>query len=214
MPGSLVGDVLVVDRKRQTVSAFPRLASVLGAFALVATLLGLVALLDIRHQRAVAQEFLDTGVATVADQVEVAVRYGKGGGYIDEVEVTFVVATERHVATLSNSLGDLEGNADGRHPPAAGTRYATPLRILYKPDDPSQVIALVDAEDFAAAAGTPSDIAGVVAIGGTTTVAVAAGWLAYSRLRSGEADPAERPGGGRRRRIGAELSGRHRRVDG
>jgi hypothetical protein len=197
----------VVDRKRQTVPTFPRLASVLGAFALVATLLGLV---DIRHQRAVAQEFLDTGVATVADQVEVAVRYGKGGSYIDEVEVTFVVATERHVVTLSNSLGDPEGNADGRHPPAAGTRYATPLRILYKPDDPSQVIALVDAEDFAAETGTPSDIAGVIAIGGTTTAAVAAGWL----LRSGGADHAERRGGGRRRRICAELSGRHRRVDG
>ena len=74
------------------VPSIPRWASVVGAFALVATVLGLVALLDIRHQRAVAQEYLDTGVETVADQVEVRVRYSKGGSYIDEVEVTFRVA--------------------------------------------------------------------------------------------------------------------------
>jgi hypothetical protein len=214
VPGSLVGDVLCSRPKEDTVPAISRWASVLGAFALVATLLGLVALLDIRHQRAVAQEFLDTGVETMADQVEVAVRYGKGGSYIDAVEVTFVVAPERHVATLSNSLGDPEGNADGRHPPAIGTRYAAPLRILYKPDDPSQVIALVDAEDFAAVSATPSDIAGVVAIGGTTTIAVTAGWLASSRLRSGGMDRGQRRAGRRRRRLAAEMSGRHRRVDG
>jgi hypothetical protein len=203
----------LVDRKRWTVPAFPRWASVLGVFALVATLLGVVALLDMRHQRAVAQDFLDSGVATVADEVEVDVRYGKGGGYIDDVAVTFVVATERHVATLSNSLGDPEGNADGRHPPAEGTRYATPLRILYKPDDPSQVIAVVDAEYFAADTGTPSGIAGLVAIGGTTILAVAAGWFACS-LVPGVADQDRRRSGVRRRRVRAALTGRHRRVDG
>ncbi|WP_405065144.1 hypothetical protein OG558_24580 [Kribbella sp. NBC_01510] len=175
--------------------SIPRWASVVGALALVATVLGLVALLDIRHQRAVAQEYQDTGVETVADQVELRVLYSKGGSYIDEVEVTFVVAAERHLATLWNNLGDPEGNADGRHPPAVGTRYAAPLRILYKPDDPTQVIAAVDAEDFATDSGTPSDVAGLIAIGGTTIIAVLVGWTASNRLLSG---PRTSPGRGGR----------------
>lgn len=161
----------------------PRWASVLGIYALLATAFGVVAVLDIHHQQTVAQEFLNIGTATTADVVEIDVRYGKGGSSIDTVEVTFVVATQRHLATLSNSLGDPEGNSEGRHPPTAGTRYAAPLRILYKPDDPSQVMALVDAEDFAADTGIPSGVSGLVAIGGTTSVAIAACWLAYSRLR-------------------------------
>ena len=163
--------------------SFPRWSSVLGAFALVATCLGFVAFLDIRHQRAVGQEYLDTGVETVADQVELRVRYGRGGSYIDEVEVTYVVAAERRQATLTNSLGDPESNADGRHPPEAGTRYAAPLRILYKPDDPTQVIALVDAEYFTTDTGTPASVAASVAIGGTTTIALGLSWIAYARLR-------------------------------
>jgi len=162
----------------------PRWASVLGIYALLATLFGVVAVLDIHHQQTIAQEFLDAGIATTADGVDVDVRYGKGGSSIDTVEVTFVVAAHRHLATLSNSLGDPEGNSEGRHPPAAGTRYAPPLRILYKPDDPSQVMAIVDAEDFAADTGIPSGVSGLVAIGGTTSVAIAGAWLAYSRLRS------------------------------
>jgi hypothetical protein len=166
------------------VPSVPRWASVVGAFALVATVLGLVALVDIRHQRAVGQEYLDTGVETVADQVEVRVRYGKGGSYIDAVEVGFVAGAERHLATLWNNLGDPEGNADGRHPPAVGTRYAAPLRILYKPDDPTQVIAAVDAEDFATDSGTPSAVAGLIAIGGTILIATLAGWTASARLLS------------------------------
>ncbi|HWD83443.1 MAG TPA: hypothetical protein VG497_31305, partial [Kribbella sp.] len=92
---------------------------------------------------------------------------------------------ERHVATLSNSLGDPEGNADGRHPSAAGTRYAAPLRILYKSDDPSQVMAVADAEEFAADTAAPSVISGVIALAGTTTIAVAVSSLAYARLQSG-----------------------------
>jgi hypothetical protein len=187
--------------------AFPRWVSVLGAYTLVATVLGLVALLDTRHQRAVAQDFLDAGVQTIADDVEVAVQYGKGGSYVDHVDVTFAVAAKQHVATLSNSLGDPEGNADGRHPPVAGTRYASPLRIVYKPDDLSQVIALVDAHEFTAGTGTPTGIAAVVTIGGTTTVGIGAGWIAQWLLLSGRAERAER-----RRAGSAGSSGRHRRV--
>ena len=213
VPGSLVGDIFVVDRKRQYMPLFPRWASVLGAYTLAATVLGLVALLDTRHQRADAQDFLDTGVQTMADDVEVAVHYGKGGSYIDEVEVTFAVAAKQHLATLSNSLGDPESNADGRHAPAAGTRYASPLRIVYRPDDPSQVIALVDADYFDSDTATPTGIAAVVSIAGTTTVAIAVGWLAHWLLLSGRADQEERRRG-RPRRIDAGSTGRHRRVGG
>jgi hypothetical protein len=184
VPGSLVGNVLVVGQRTHLMLNVPRWASVLGVYTLLATLFGVVAILGTRHQQTVAQEYLDLGIATAADGVEVDVQYGKGGSYIDTVEVTFVVATQRHVAALSNSLGDPEGNSEGRHPPAPGTRYAPPLRILYKPDDPSQVMALADAEDLAADTGIPSGSSGLVAIGGTISIAVAGGWLAYSRLQS------------------------------
>jgi hypothetical protein len=214
VPGSLVGDVKVVDRKRQTVPVLPRWVTLFGVLAFVATVLGLVVLLDVRYQRAVGQEFLDAGVATVADHVEVVVRYGKGGSFIDEVEVTFSIGPERRVATLSNSLGDPEGNAAGRHPPATGTRYAAPLQILYKPGDPSQVIALADAESFAGDTQTESYLAGAVAIGSTATIAIVVGWLACLRLRSGKAKRSGAPGNSRRRRGHTEVGGRHRRVDG
>jgi hypothetical protein len=190
-------------------TVFSRWVSALGAFALVATVLGVAALLDTRHQRAVAQDFLDTGVQTAADHVEVKVQSGKGGSYIDEVEVTYVVATKQQVAILSNSLGDPESNTDGRHPPATGTRYASPLRIVYKPDDPSQVMALVDADEFTADDGTPAGIAAVIAIGGTTTLAIAAGWLAHTWLLSHASGPKQR----RPRRANAGSPGRHRHPE-
>ncbi len=77
VPGSLVGDIFVVDRKRQYMRVFRRWVSVLGVYALVATVLGLVAVLNTRHQRAVAQDFLDTGVQTIANSVEVAGSTGR-----------------------------------------------------------------------------------------------------------------------------------------
>jgi hypothetical protein len=196
------------------VPVLPRWVTLFGVLAFVATVLGLIVLLDVRYQRAVGQEFLNAGVVTVADHVEIVVRYGKGGSFIDEVEVTFSIGPERRVATLSNSLGDPEGNAAGRHPPATGTRYAAPLQILYKPGDPSQVIALADAESFTDDTQTQSYLAGAVAIGGTATITIVVGWLACLWLQSGGVKHS-RPAGKSRRRPGrTEISGRHRRVDG
>jgi hypothetical protein len=160
-----------------------RWVAVVGAFALVVAVLGVVVFLDVRYQRAVAQDFLTTGVETVADQVELHVDTGKGGSYIDEVEVVFAVSTESHCATLTNSLGDPDGNEVGQHPPDAGTRYAPPLTILYKPEDPAQVIALVDAQEFATESGTFAVAGGMVSIGGTTAVMVGVSLSLDARLR-------------------------------
>ena len=61
---------------------------------LVVAALGVVVLLDSRHQKAVAQDFLSTGVQTVANNVQSYVDTGKGGDYIDEVHVSFAVSTK------------------------------------------------------------------------------------------------------------------------
>ncbi|WP_460663295.1 hypothetical protein [Kribbella swartbergensis] len=160
-----------------------RWASAVGVFALLVAGLGVVVLLDVRHQKAVAQDFLSTGVPTMASTVQLHVDTGRGGDYIDEVHVVFSVATDIHIATLTNSLGDPEGNEVGRHPPAAGTRYAPPLAILYKSDDPDQVIALADAEYFAADSATSTVAAGMISVGGTIVLAAGASVLLTARLR-------------------------------
>ena len=115
VPGSLVGDIFVVDRKRQYMPLFPRWVSVLGAYTLAATVLGLVALLDTRHQRADAQDFLDTGVQTMADSVEVAhgcccqaEQIKKSGGAVDRA-ASMLVRPDGTVV----SAGGTGGRADG-----------------------------------------------------------------------------------------------------
>jgi hypothetical protein len=161
----------------------PQWGSAVGAIALVIATLGVVVLLDVRHQRDVADDFLANGTVTVVDHVELHVRTGKGGDYIDEVEVAFAASTGSQRATLTNSLGDPQGNDLGRHVPDAGTRYASPLKVLYKPEDPAQVIAVVDAEEFAADSATPAVAAGMVSVGGTIALIVGVSTILNARLR-------------------------------
>ena len=154
-----------------------------GAFALVVAALGVVVLLDVRNQRAVAQGFLATGVEAVADQVVLHVDTGKGGSYIDLVELEYAVSSTSRRATLTHILGDPEGNEVGEHSPDAGTRYAPPLTILYKPEDPAQAIALRDAEEFASDTKTPAVAAGMVSVGGMAAVLVGVSLLLHASLR-------------------------------
>jgi len=157
--------------------------SVVGAFAVVVAVLGVVVLLDVRYQRQVAQDFLSTGVQTVTNQVEIDVDTGKGGRYIDVVDVEFAVLSSSRHATLTNTLGDPEGNDVGLHSPDAGTRYAPPLTILYKPGDPSQVIALRDAEEFATDTATPAVATDMVSVAGTIALGAAVSLILHARLR-------------------------------
>jgi len=160
-----------------------RWITVVGAFALVVAVLGVTVLLDVRYQRAVAQDFLSTGVQTVTNQVEIDVDTGRGGRYIDTVDVELPVLSGSRHATLTNILGDPEGNEVGLHAPDAGTRYAAPLTILYKPEDPSQVIALTDAEEFATDTETPAVASAMVSVAGTTALGAAVSLILHARLR-------------------------------
>jgi hypothetical protein len=101
--------------------------------------------------------------------VELQVSNGKGGRFVDEVEVAaFEPATGgSQRTTLVNALGDAEGAAVGRRAPGPGTRYAMPLTVVYKPSDPTQAIALVDARESASDRETPAVGLGMVAVGVT-----------------------------------------------
>jgi hypothetical protein len=153
--------------------AVTRWLSTLAAFAVVAVILGIVAVLDTRDQRALANDYLANGVHASADDVVVDVHTGRGGDYIETVEVTF--GSSR--VTLAESRGDPEGNGVGEHRPNAGTRYAAPLVVLHKPDAPGEAMALVDAEELAAAPSVPAFSAGAIALGGTVLVGLAGLWL-------------------------------------
>lgn len=123
------------------------------------------------------------GAEITADQIVLHVDTDRYGSYLDEVEVGFTSSTESHRALLTYKAEDAEGNDVGVHSPDAGTRYADPLTILYRPEDPAQVIALVDAQELAAQPETPAVAAGMVSIGGTIVIVVGIGAILNARLR-------------------------------
>jgi hypothetical protein len=61
--------------------------------------------------------------------------------------------------------------------------YAPPLAVLQKSDDPDQVMALADAQEFAADSATPAVAAGMISVGGTTILAAGATAFPSARLR-------------------------------
>lgn len=150
-----------------------RWSGTLGAFAVVAVILGVVAILDTRDQRALARSFLAVGTYVVANDVVLDVHSGRGGDYIETVDVSF--GNQR--ATLTNFAGDPEGNALGAHSPDAGSRYAPPLPVLYKPDAPREAMALVDADELAAARSVPWFSLGAIAVGGIVLLGRGGLWL-------------------------------------
>jgi hypothetical protein len=180
------------------VEQLARWVSVLGAIALGVALLGVVIFVDTRYQRTVGQEFLADGVETAATEVQLRIESGKGGHYVAEVEVVFPVATGgSQRTTLVDNLGEDEGGGLGWRPPGPATRYAPPLAILYKPEDPSQAIALVDARYFATDTETPAVALGMVVFG-LTIAAVVGVCLSLNARRRG-------------RRWWSWHAGRHRR---
>ncbi|MEU4195384.1 hypothetical protein AB0E69_26020 [Kribbella sp. NPDC026611] len=159
-----------------------RWTSVVGAFGLALCLLGIAALIDSRQQRDLGAEFLATGVRVVAEDVVIEVGTGKGGDYLDAVDVTYTVAGQRRQDELVDSLGDVEGNELGRHAPNPGTRYAAPLQLLVRPGEADPVMALVDAQEFADSPHTSPTAAGMISIGGTGVLAAAAA-VVWTRRR-------------------------------
>lgn len=121
-----------------------------GVAGLAIGFCGVVVTLDTAYQRGLSADLLANGVEATATEVELRVITGKGGTFIDEVDVAFQTADGQLVnAELIANLGDPEGAESGRQAPAPGTRYAAPLPLRYDPDLPSDVIAVVDAQFFA-----------------------------------------------------------------
>lgn len=119
----------------------------LGVPALIVAVIGGLMLAEISHRQGLTQDLLANGTETVASSVQVYV--GRGG--LSNPEVVFRTGDGREIRTeLANSDLDDEGMPEGQQTPAAGTRYAPPLKIVYLPSEPSTALALVDAGEWAA----------------------------------------------------------------
>jgi hypothetical protein len=79
---------------------------------------------------------------------------------------------------------DSEGMPEGVQAPAAGTRYAMPLKIVYRRSEPSVALASVDAREWVADRKTPRRGAGML-VGGLAATLVALVLLSRDARRRG-----------------------------
>jgi hypothetical protein len=157
----------------------------LGVPALVVAAIGGLMLAEVTHRQSYSRDLLTNGVETVASSVQISVGER---GTIAEPEVVFRTQDGREVkiALVDAEVNNTEGMAPGAQTPAAGTRYAPPLKIVYQPSDPSFALASVDARAWAADRRTPRTAAGMLAGGGAVTL-VALAWLSRDARRRGVA---------------------------
>jgi hypothetical protein len=131
---------------------FSRPAPLLGIAGLILALYGSIAVIELTNRAEIGQEFLSTGTPAVADQVELEVGVGKGAPFLGEVQVVFTAASRQSIRTYLVWI-DVETQItrnEERQTPEPGSGYAPPLRILYKQHDPSEAIAVADAERLVA----------------------------------------------------------------
>jgi hypothetical protein len=155
----------------------------LGVPALVVAVIGGLMLAEVTHRQNYSRDLLTNGVETVASSVQI---YVNGKGTITEPEVVFRTQDGREVTTtlVNAEVNDDEGMAPGTQTPAAGTRYAPPLEIVYQPSDPSFALASVDARAWVADRRTPRIAVGMLA-GGIALTLVALAWLSRDARRRG-----------------------------
>jgi len=128
----------------------------IGVPALVLVLLGVLVLVDVTSRQRLSRELLDSGIETVADSVQVDVDGRAGRPAITEVRVDFTAGGVDRIRTdVDHIEGDRQGMPEGVQTPAAGTRYAMPLHIVYRQSDPSTALAEADARTWAADKDTP-----------------------------------------------------------
>jgi hypothetical protein len=136
---------------------------------------------EVTHRQDFSNELLKTGTETVADSVQVDI-----GRVLGEVLVTFRTTDGRKIETslADHEYNDSEGMPEGVHAPAPDTRYAMPLRIVYRPSEPSVALATVDARQWVADRKTPRRGAGMLA-GGLAGTLIALAWLSRDARRRG-----------------------------
>jgi hypothetical protein len=157
----------------------------IGVPALVLVLLGVLVLVDVTSRQRLSRELLDSGIETVADSVQVEVTGGAGRPAISEVRVDFTAGgVDRIRTTLDHIQDDRQGMPEGIQAPAAGTRYAMPLHIVYRQSDPSTVLALSDASNWATDKDAPRLGLGLVG-GGLVLVLLAMLLLTIGARRRG-----------------------------
>ncbi|QNE21901.1 hypothetical protein F1D05_33290 [Kribbella qitaiheensis] len=146
----------------------------LGVPALVAVLVGALILIEVLTRQGLSRDLLRSGIETTADSVQLVVYPGKGDPLVEDISVKFRTADGAVVrAKLQRNEDDPQGMSEGEQAPAAGTRYAMPLELLYRPSDPSIVLASVDAREWSADRETPR-IGTAVLAGGLAGVLLAA----------------------------------------
>ncbi|MEV0804703.1 DUF3592 domain-containing protein [Kribbella sp. NPDC050281] len=155
----------------------------LGVPALVVAVAGGLMLGEVTHRQEFSRELLTTGVEIVAGSVQVDV-----GRLLGSVSVGFRTADGREVRTelADHEYNDTEGMPDGVQTPAAGTRYAMPLKIVYRRSDPSVVLASVDARQWVDDRKTPRLGVGMLA-GGLAVVLTALVMLSRDARKRGVA---------------------------
>ena len=132
-----------------------------------------------------SSDLLDHGIETTAESVRLTVYPGKGDPLVDDITVTFTTSEGQHVKAVLWSEEDApQGMPEGEQVPAAGTRYAMPLAILYDPVQPTRVLASVDAREWTADRKTPV-IGASLLIGGAVLVILAAILLTRGARRRG-----------------------------
>jgi hypothetical protein len=153
----------------------------LGVPALAVALFGGLGLVEVTHRQDFSRELLTTGTETVADSVQVDI-----GRVLGEVRVTLRTTDGRRIETTltDHEYNDSEGMPEGVHAPAPGTRYAMPLKIVYRPSEPSVALASVDARQWVADRDTPRRDAGMLA-GGLAVMLSALAWLSRDARRRG-----------------------------
>ncbi|MEU4604758.1 hypothetical protein AB0F43_17390 [Kribbella sp. NPDC023972] len=124
--------------------------------ALVLALLGVLVLADATSRQRLSRELLDDGIETVADSVQVEVTGGAGRPSIAEVRVDFTASgVDRIRTSLDHINDDRQGMPEGVQAPDPGTRYAMPLRLVYRQSDPTTVLAMEDARQWVADKDAP-----------------------------------------------------------
>jgi hypothetical protein len=155
----------------------------LGVPALVVAVAGGLMLAEVSGRQGLSRDLLANGTETVASSVQV---YVGGRGILSDLEVVFRTGDGRELKTAlaDAEVDDAEGMAEGQQTPAPGTRYAPPLKIVYRPSEPSVALASVDARQWVADRRTPG-IATWMLAGGLAVVLVALVGLGRGARRRG-----------------------------